>query len=75
MLRQFAMPVKIVAIFPGKGRLAMKLKKELSLYVVKKGLPWFDGCVDDILTGVASVLEEDFEEQKCARYSNMDVGA
>ena len=75
LLHQFAMPVKIVAIFYGKGHLAMKLKKDLQLYAVKRGLPWFDGCVDDILTGVANVIEEDFDIQKCAHYASMEVGA
>ena len=53
----------------------MKLKKDLKDYAVKKGLPWYDLNIDDFLTYVSSVLDEDFEMQKCARYANMEVGA
>ena len=55
--------------------MATKLKKELTNYAIKKDLPWFDGVIEDILTSVGSVLQEDFEQQKCARYANMEVGA
>ena len=75
LLHQFAMPVNIVAIFPGKGHLAMKLKKDLQLHAVKKGLPWYDLAIEEILTSVSTVLEEDFDIQKCAHYASMEVGA
>ena len=53
----------------------MKLKKDLQLYAVKKGLPWYDLNIEEFLTYVSAVLEEDFDIQKCARYASMEVGA
>ena len=75
MLRQFALPVQTLVVLPGKGHLATKLKKDLKDHAVKKGLPWYDLNIDELLTYVSSVLEEHLEEQKCAHYANMDVGA
>ena len=73
ILRQFATPVKILVVLPEQGHLAVKLKKDLKDHAVKKGLPWYDLNIDELLTYVSSVLEEDLEEQKCAHYASMDV--
>ena len=50
-------------------------EKSFKDHAVKKGLPWYDLNIDELLTYVSSVLEEHLEEQKCAHYANMDVGA
>ena len=67
--------LEVLMEVPGRGHLATKLKKELKNYAIKKDLPWFEGVIEDILTSVGSVLEEDFEQHRCARYANMQVGA
>ena len=67
--------LEVLMELPRKGNLATKLKKELKNYAIKKDLPWFDGVIEDILSSVGSVLEEDFEQQKCARFTNMEVTA
>ena len=67
--------LEVLMELPGRGNLATKLKKELKIYAIKKDLPWFDGVIEDILTSVGSVLVDDFDIQKCARYANMEVGA
>ena len=67
--------LEVLMELPGRGDLATKLKKELKIYAIKKDLPWFDGVIEDILTSVGSVLVDDFDIQKCARYANMEVGA
>ena len=67
--------LEVLMEFPGKGHLATKLKKELNVYVVKKGLPFFDATIEDILAGAGSVLVDEFDTQKCARYASMEVGS
>jgi len=65
--------LEVLMEFPGKGHLVTKLKKELNLYGIKKGLPFFDATIEDILAGVGSVLVDELDIQKCAHYASMDV--
>jgi hypothetical protein len=65
--------VQVLMAIPHKGNLLFKLKKEMKDHVVKKGLPWFDLNIDEFLTYLAEVLQDDFDEQKSVHYTAMDI--
>ena len=65
--------VQVLMAMPHKGNLLFKLKKDMKEHAVRKGLPWFDLNIDEVLPYLAEVLQDDFEEQKCVHYTAMDI--
>jgi len=73
LLDEIPKPVQVLMVIPQKGNLLFKLKKDMKDHAVRKGLPWFDLNIDEVLPYLAEVLQDDFEEQKSVHYTAMDI--
>jgi hypothetical protein len=65
--------VQVLMAIPHKGNLLFKLKKDMKDHAVKKGLPWFDLNIEEVLPYLAEVLQDDFEEQRSVHFTAMDI--
>ena len=74
ILGQCSFEVKVLMVLPGRGYLAQKLRKDLQLYAVNKGLPWFDCDIDMLLGSLADLISEDFSKVKFVHYATMEMG-